>query len=296
MTDPKRHHFVPKFYLSNFCRDGLLWVYDKRNRICRKQQPVDTCVIKHFYTVQIDNNEKYVGLEKFYSIIEFYAKLAIDKLKSRKELNEDDMGSLCFFIAFMFTRNPISIAAAESIMKDMGHRMAVDGFGSVERAKQSLAEFERSSGEKYEISAEEMQEYICSDDFKFEVSKGWSLGLNFQLGFELYPILWQLDWYIFWSPNDYSFITSDRPFNIVSFTVGVNAPEVGILTPGTLKVVSLTPNCCLIMENAGNKLLYQKMHKPFARWINECISKGSDRFVIARDESQLRKLAKLLAV
>lgn len=27
--NPKRQHYLPKFYLSGFTRDGLFWVYDE---------------------------------------------------------------------------------------------------------------------------------------------------------------------------------------------------------------------------------------------------------------------------
>lgn len=49
MSKPKRHHFLPEFYLNGFTREGLLCVFDRETGEYRRQAPKNTAVIGHFY-------------------------------------------------------------------------------------------------------------------------------------------------------------------------------------------------------------------------------------------------------
>ena len=61
MSDPKRYHYVPRFYLRRFTDEsGLLWVYDKENEgQCRAQTPENTTIANRFYG--------YVGADETYT-------------------------------------------------------------------------------------------------------------------------------------------------------------------------------------------------------------------------------------
>lgn len=37
MPESKRQHYLPEFYLNNFCREGLLWVYDRERNEYRPE-------------------------------------------------------------------------------------------------------------------------------------------------------------------------------------------------------------------------------------------------------------------
>lgn len=51
MSNPKRHHYLPAFYLDGFCRDGVLCVFDRERHEYRIQQPKDTAVQGYYYAV-----------------------------------------------------------------------------------------------------------------------------------------------------------------------------------------------------------------------------------------------------
>ena len=63
-----RHHFLPEFYLDGFTRDGMLWIFDRALKEYRHQQPQDTAVRRHFYSIKKPNGERDVQVEKLLSV------------------------------------------------------------------------------------------------------------------------------------------------------------------------------------------------------------------------------------
>lgn len=78
LTGPKRQHFLPRFYLENFSVNGLVAVYDREQDVVRLQQPVNTGVIGHFYTMEDAEGRKRFELEQFLSEYEGKAKPVIE--------------------------------------------------------------------------------------------------------------------------------------------------------------------------------------------------------------------------
>ncbi len=59
MSNQKRQHYVPQFYLEFFVSgDGTFWVYDKEGGLPRKQTPINTAVESYFYSVDTPRGEK----------------------------------------------------------------------------------------------------------------------------------------------------------------------------------------------------------------------------------------------
>lgn len=67
LTGPKRQHYLPRFYLDGFSRDGLVAVYDREKDEVRRQQPKDTTVIGHFYTMVDEQGRKRYEIEALLS-------------------------------------------------------------------------------------------------------------------------------------------------------------------------------------------------------------------------------------
>jgi hypothetical protein len=50
MSNPKRHHFVPKWHLERFAdRDGFLHIYDKAKGLWRRQKPQQVMTVNRYY-------------------------------------------------------------------------------------------------------------------------------------------------------------------------------------------------------------------------------------------------------
>ena len=103
---PKRHHFLPKCYLEGFARDGYVWLFDRERNEFRRQQPLNTSVIKNFYVFENKLGEKDYGLETFFSGIEGKAKATILELETRADISPDRRLNLAVFIALLMVRSP----------------------------------------------------------------------------------------------------------------------------------------------------------------------------------------------
>ncbi len=124
----KRQHFVPAFYLRNFANDeGVVWVYDRKEKRVFHNIPENVCVKNHLYETRWENASKLLGKYVFYNDIEnlFSAKEEIwapfiKSLLKRIRLNiaDNSRALICsreekeilidFFLCTFF-RNPSSL-------------------------------------------------------------------------------------------------------------------------------------------------------------------------------------------
>jgi hypothetical protein len=55
MNEPRKHHYLPQFYLAGFtktdARDGRLWVFDKRKLKQWATSPADAAAIRDYNTL-----------------------------------------------------------------------------------------------------------------------------------------------------------------------------------------------------------------------------------------------------
>lgn len=117
---PKRHHYVPQFYLKKFLynNQSLLFVLRKDTETSFsliEKSPKATCYLEDLHTLSDNHiNKKFDGIETFYSQIETqYSEVISEILKNDKEIIEeipikltDFQFFIKLFISFMFWRNP----------------------------------------------------------------------------------------------------------------------------------------------------------------------------------------------
>jgi len=104
MSEPKRHHYVPQFYLKGFTEHDSLWVYDLEKREIRQQRPGSIAVKKHFYSVTNEKGERDNSVELALSQAEGAAAPAVAALARGESESEEQRGDLAFFAALMKNR------------------------------------------------------------------------------------------------------------------------------------------------------------------------------------------------
>lgn len=82
-NNSKRHHYLPKFYLNNFCiyRSRFLWVFDRQKNEYRQQKPVNTAVKRRYYTITDSKGIYHNDIEKILSRIEGESKNILEKVE-----------------------------------------------------------------------------------------------------------------------------------------------------------------------------------------------------------------------
>lgn len=116
MSDPKLHHYVPRFYLQNFC-DGShgFWVWDKCSRQVYRSAPQGVAAQKHFYRVPefIGTEVDPLFLERDLSSLEgdaasilreWIPSLSDMQPMDRLELSDDARRAFSIFVAVQFLR------------------------------------------------------------------------------------------------------------------------------------------------------------------------------------------------
>jgi len=88
MNRPRRHHFVPRFYLDGFCADDArtLAVYDRVRNMYRAQHPTELAHRRDYYAYEDEQGELVFDIEVGLGQVETAAALAIRRVDGGEEL------------------------------------------------------------------------------------------------------------------------------------------------------------------------------------------------------------------
>jgi len=297
MSKSKRHHYLPQFYLEGFCRDGLLWVYDKDKKEIRQQTPINIAVQKYYYSFENDDGERDAEVEGLLSIIETYTKPIIDKINKRDDIDETEKETLSIFIGFLYSRVPRFETNYNDNKERILRHMNKIIFADEKRTEQILRKYERDTGIKIDVSAKELSEFALDDDrYTIEIHRNESLKMMLNLCKKLPIYFVQMDWLFLFAPRNSSFITTDDPLVLIPpRDLPDNAPY-GIATKGAQKFVPLSQKVCLAMFDRGDKINFREAYREEVRGINLSITSRSDRFVIARDHALVKNVVEAVGL
>jgi hypothetical protein len=120
-SQPKRHHYVPRFYLDYFASEvspgrRILWAYDKAGAAPRPQTPKDSAVESNFYTVDAITGRTVV-IEQSFSELETAAAAVLKRLQDPEaELVGDDILVLTEFLAVLHVRGPRFVKVSQEFL------------------------------------------------------------------------------------------------------------------------------------------------------------------------------------
>jgi hypothetical protein len=293
MKTPKRHHYLPQFYLNGFARDQHFFVYDRVNHEYRKQTPKNTAVEKDFYTLTDDSGQKHTSIETKIAEIESRAKPVIDKLDSSKAVTFEDRVALSHFIALFIGRTPEYNATFKLLQDQLLRKVNKVKFHSIEQTQAVLDDYKATNPDKDKLSAEELYEIVQKDEYNIEFGRANTIDAMLDLAQLLTKYFCKMHWLVYHAPRQTSFVTTDSPFIIFPPT---GRPKdtffrgVGIITPGANKIIPLTQTTTLIMLDPGEFTVHQQVSRRFVRAINLNLASQCFRFVISRDEALLKGL------
>src|SRR4030067_2669793 len=106
MSSPRRHHYLPQFYLRGFCRDDAFWIFDRERNEFRIQTPINTTVQTHYYSFQRKDGTLDTKLESYFSEIDSLTAPIIAKTEGREQLSLEEKHLLSVFVALQKSRVP----------------------------------------------------------------------------------------------------------------------------------------------------------------------------------------------
>ena len=300
LTGPKRQHFLPRFYLEGFTKDGKVAVFDRDKNEVRTQQPVNTGVIGHFYTMEDADGRQRFELEQMLSEFEGKARPGIKKLAAKEQPTDEEKADLAIFVALAGFRTPDIIESLKlfnsGLIGDIAKRM----FANVDQVKETMRGKPGSptSEEELEQEAKEMVDFAQSGQYEVTTNHRWAVGMAMKMAFEVAPLLAGRNWLVVHRPNKKkSFVTTDAP--VVLSTVTPREPSfygIGFGNTDAMVVFPLTQSCALVMFGKDGTLQHREIDAVAIRHMNLALADRCQRFVIGREEALVKSLAERLGL
>lgn len=273
MAIPKRHHYLPESYLEPFTRDRFLWIYDRRQNQYRHEQPRNTTVRTHYYSLIDERGNKDVRVEEAFSAVEGLAKPIVKKVIGGERLTPREHFRLSFHLGLLYCRGPRYQRAVNELIT--GHlRMLV------------LRNLTDPVASKHFTNPDSEAEYVRSDRFKYELNRNGTIQEMLRHGKEIGGELFCRRWQVAKAPPGAAFVTCDVPFGIIK--TWPNPEPLAILADDVITAVPLSPEACLLIMGPD------AAPKPLdVTEINLAVLRETEDYAIARDKEDLEPLIKL---
>jgi len=298
LSGPKRQHFLPRFYLDGFSRQGNLAVYDRDKNEVRMQKPEATGVIGHFYTFMDEQGRKRFEVEQVLAEQESKAAPIIQKLAARESLTDVERCDMSIFVALAMCRTPDHIDSIKSANAQMMKHVARITFSDLERVKGIIKKDkgESLSDEALEQEANALMAFVDSDMYNIDTDSQWALGMAMEMHATIAPILSARHWRVVHRATDrQSFVTADAPGVLTTiFPRKNNFYGIGFANSDAVVMFPLTASCALIMYGDGTALEHKTVGTEHIRHVNLMVADRCQRFVIGRDEALVNSIAKRL--
>jgi hypothetical protein len=287
-NEPKRHHFVPKFYQSNFAdAAGLLWVYDRKAQRYFQASPQVICVEKDLYTIDPEGNQNRYVETNWLSKVDGEAAESLRRFQAGVPLDDDWKESFSVFMAQQITRSPSYRDFTTRNYQAMHEEYLRIGFTNVDRARYLLEQYRTRTGDSSgsSVTAESLVEAVTGGHMRIDVGEGPFLRHMVEQVEFLARWIVAFEWRILRAPLETGFIICDHPFVLVP---APGQPEsIGLGYPGTVKYFPLTERLCLRMGEVGYGVKYENASKEDVRIINQNIAVNSERFIMGPNRTQM---------
>lgn len=293
VSTPRLHHYLPQFYLKEFTRGEMLWVYDRQSNVYREQHPKTTAAKKHFYSITQDDGTLDPAIEKDLSHIEGRAKPIIAALDNGNNITAEESVHLSAFLALLHSRVPkfereiteIADQATKALLKRM--------IPNEEAARQRLKREGRD-----DIDAAYMTDFVQNERFRVVGPRNNALLTMLRQWRDLAELFAIMNWTVAHADDRTSFITTDAPFAFIvsDELLRSGKPVLGVGSFEVTKVVPLTRHTCLLLGDKGVAIDHVDLPRDRVREINVLLASECDRFVFAADEAHLKSVVRRSAI
>jgi hypothetical protein len=290
MGTPKRHHYLPEFYLAGFTIDGQrstsFTVFDRDRAQFRFQTPKNTAVTGYYYAVEDETTgEKSMHVEELLAEVETETEPVIKKLEARETPTDEEKECLALFCALLHTRVPQFDRAIQEMMdggiKEVNRRF----YSSVDDVKRHQEEWQQETQREPGLSPEEAFRMIQEGDYKVVEPRQNIIKLMLELSAQLAELFLTMDWAIGHAPPGMSLLLTDSPLLLIPPTAWQPSDRpFGLATPGAHKMVPLSRTTAIFIGDTGAGFTHLQLTKGQVRQNNLALAARSERFVIGCDE------------
>lgn len=288
MSTPKRHHYLPEFYLKGFVRDDLLWLFDRKSQQYRRQSPKNTTVIGQYYTITTETGEPDFSIEAHLSDSESEAAPIIGKLNAGEMISPDERVALAYFLALLLSRTPKHAREIDEIGDRVHKVFAKDMFPTVESVAASL----KNKGGNVSFTPESFFDFVHKEQFQVKAPREFTLNTMLAQSARFYREIAMMNWFVLHADGHASFITTDSPLGYVVDDEHRRSrePVLGFASEKVTKLIPLTSQTALVIGGPGVALGHFSADRNQVREINIAVAIECERFVVARDEALIRSI------
>ena len=190
---PRKHHYVPQFYLANFTvagnAEGRLFVFDKSEKKQWKSTPKGTAHKRDFHKAELGAGEDPMIVEKKLGEIEGQWSRAVRSVIENESLpNDESFGDLMLFGAFMAVRVP----RIRDTLSQTLDRLSKSQIQLMLATAEGRAFFRRIVEEQgnQKLSDDEFQKLVAfglSRDYDVNFDQTWHVQQMLRMGIQLAP-------------------------------------------------------------------------------------------------------------
>jgi len=243
---------------------------------------------KHYFSYITPQGERdSETIENLIAIAEEEYSKVLKKILLKEGLSDDEFVTFASFIASMTVRTPnfrnnIQESTA-AILKHMSKFMA----SHKENFESMLRRYEQETGEKIEMSVEELRQWtLNTDNYTVRVDAQYAIGMALSLMERLTEIFAAMSWTFMEAGGEFNFMTGDNPLSYIDPSHPAQSPYgVGLQNKGIEVTLPLSKNICAFGSWKPNKKYYQASTE-FVRQMNRRTVKESGRFIFTDKKSQ----------
>jgi len=264
---PRKHHYVPQFYLASFTDssrlDGCLYVLDKASGKQWPRSPKGTAHQRDFHSVNLGADVDPMGVEKRLAQMEGQQSAVLKRVLDEEALPPDTdeaIGDLMSFVAFMAVRVPRIRKTIEDFI-DRAERAQARALFATEGGRETFrkamedlnatlspakqAELARYFEDDPDLS--KMAEFASSDKYVVSYDQTWDVQTMLHMGITLMPWLSLRNWSLWVAEtNAPALVCSDSSVSL-TWTTAVQGPwPPGFGLTNTVATVPLNKRMAMI--------------------------------------------------
>jgi len=263
MSDPHRHHFIPRFYQRGFVpgRGHKIWVYENDKK--PRQRSVSSVGMQiDLYAFEQAGKVDFGTVEKELSRLEDHASRVIQKLESGRPITDKDRARLSRFVSVMWRRTPkhmdhVNKTAVDLVpgvfapLEQLEDRMSPEVKAEVRRLKKKYSEQPPAVVFAHNV----LRDSVFED------------------------VMYSMDWAFFTACNGKQFLTSDNPvmFNQGS---GLGSPDAIVAFPLSTRLFLQ----CMRKTTWGN--MFHELEASQVDYFNLCTVQNAHKQVLASQKSE----------
>ena len=264
MNQPRRHHFVLRFYLKGFCAEDTqgLAVYDRVRNAYRNQRPAEVAHRRDYYAYEDEQGNRCVDIEAALGEVEMAASRSIQRVDNGDELTDEDRMVLATYVAFQYTRTPAYAAWLGAFLAHGAGREEVEALP-----------------EPPDVA----------------VGRVEAIGAMLRHAPRFAHVFLQLNWTIWRRESERtSFVTSDSPVcRVWRDQPGEDVyAGAGFLSPEVITILPLSQASALAMSGMGDRMAQRPLTRDQVRRVNLAVVNQAQHYVFGRDSMLVENLVR----